>query len=41
MHRISNFLQGTEVTQREVDVLQDKLLFDRTPVRILNGTTKP
>ena len=33
MHRISNILQGRDVTEKEVEVLQDKLLFDRTPVR--------
>jgi uncharacterized hydrophobic protein (TIGR00271 family) len=33
MHRVSNFLQGKDVTVEEVATLQEKLLFDRTPVR--------
>jgi uncharacterized hydrophobic protein (TIGR00271 family) len=33
MNRISNFLQGKDVTSTEVGVLQNKLLFDRIPVR--------
>jgi uncharacterized hydrophobic protein (TIGR00271 family) len=33
MHRLSNVLHGTDVTEKEVEVLQKKLLFDRTPVR--------
>jgi len=33
MHWVSNILQGKDVTGEEVEVLQEKLLFDRTPVR--------
>jgi len=33
MHWLSNILQGEDVTEKEVEVLQEKLLFDRTPVR--------
>ncbi len=33
MGRISRILQGTDVSESEIRVLQDKLLFDRIPVR--------
>lgn len=35
MHRVSNFLQGKDVTVEEVETLWEKLLFDHTPVQKL------